>query len=110
MPADHSDPYAFATLGCRAGTARSSERENSDPIYATSSFSFESAAQAAAVFAGAEDGNIYSRFGNPTVRAFEERLAPRHEERAPRQRAHPQRGRYASSVKPTGNARRRARG
>ena len=41
---------------------------------------------------------------------FEERLAPRHEERAPRQRAHPQRGRYASSVKPTGNARRRARG
>jgi O-succinylhomoserine sulfhydrylase len=75
MPADHSDPYAFATLGCRAGTARSSERENSDPIYATSSFSFESAAQAAAVFAGAEDGNIYSRFGNPTVRAFEERLA-----------------------------------
>ena len=45
-----------------------------------------------------------------TTPAFEERLAPRHEERAPRQRAHPQRGRYASSVKPTGNARRRARG
>lgn len=75
MPAEPSKAYAFATLGCRAGTSRSSERENSEPIYATSSFSFESAAQAAAVFAGTEDGNVYSRFGNPTVRAFEERLA-----------------------------------
>lgn len=41
----------------------------------TSSFVFENAAQAAARFSGAEDGPIYSRFTNPTVRIFEQRLA-----------------------------------
>jgi O-succinylhomoserine sulfhydrylase len=44
-------------------------------LYLTSSFVFDSAAQAAARFSGAESGNIYSRFTNPTVTAFEERLA-----------------------------------
>lgn len=66
---------ALATIACRAGTHRTSELENSDPIFATSSFCFENAAQAAARFSGDEPGNVYSRFTNPTVRTFEERLA-----------------------------------
>ena len=71
----NSNDYGFATLGARAGVHQTHEMENSDPLFLTSSFCFESAAQAAAVFAGDEAGNIYSRFTNPTVRAFEERLA-----------------------------------
>lgn len=66
---------ALATIACRAGSHRTAELENSDPIFATSSFCFDNAAQAAARFSGAEPGNVYSRFTNPTVRAFEERLA-----------------------------------
>ncbi|MGD1983046.1 MAG: O-succinylhomoserine sulfhydrylase, partial [Chromatiaceae bacterium] len=46
-----------------------------EPIFATSSFVFDSAAEAAARFSGESSGNIYSRFTNPTVRAFEDRLA-----------------------------------
>jgi O-succinylhomoserine sulfhydrylase len=65
----------FSTLAIRTGHHRTSEGEHSEPIFATSSYVFASAAQAAARFAGDEPGNIYSRFTNPTVRAFEERLA-----------------------------------
>lgn len=65
----------FATAAARAGQVRTHEFEHSDPIFATSSFVFESAAQAAARFAHEEPGNVYSRFTNPTVRVFEERLA-----------------------------------
>ncbi|MCB1772838.1 MAG: O-succinylhomoserine sulfhydrylase [Gammaproteobacteria bacterium] len=63
------------TLGIRVGHERTAEGEHSEPIFATSSFVFGSAAEAAARFAGDTQGNIYSRFTNPTVRAFEERLA-----------------------------------
>lgn len=63
------------TLAIRAGQHRTLELEHSDPIFATSSFVYGSAAQAAARFAGDEPGNIYSRFTNPTVSAFEERMA-----------------------------------
>lgn len=66
---------AVETRGVRAGQVRTSENEHSDPIFATSSYVFESAADAAARFAGEIPGNIYSRFTNPTVRAFEQRLA-----------------------------------
>ncbi len=59
----------------RTGHRRTNEGEQSEPIFATSSFVFESAAQAAARFAYEEEGNVYSRFTNPTVRTFEERLA-----------------------------------
>ena len=65
----------FDTLAVRAGQVRTSEGEQSEPIFPTSSFVFESARQAAARFSGDEAGNIYSRFTNPTVRTFEERLA-----------------------------------
>jgi O-succinylhomoserine sulfhydrylase len=67
--------YRLATLAIRAGHARTEEGEHSEPIFPTSSFVFKTAAQAAARFAEAEPGNIYSRFTNPTVRCFEERLA-----------------------------------
>jgi len=65
----------FETLSIREGLIRGYEQEHSDPIYATSSFVFESAEQAAATFSGERDGNTYSRFSNPTVSVFEKRLA-----------------------------------
>ncbi len=65
----------FETLAIRAGHERTLEGENAEPIFPTSSFVFKNAAQAAARFAGDEPGNIYSRFSNPTVRNFEQRLA-----------------------------------
>lgn len=63
------------TLAVRAGQQRSLEGEHSEALYLTSSFVFPSAAEAAARFAGEAAGNIYSRYTNPTVRNFEERLA-----------------------------------
>lgn len=69
------DEFEFETLAVRAGQHRTSEGEQGEPIFTTSSFTFASAAQAAARFSGEEVGNIYSRFTNPTVRNFEERLA-----------------------------------
>jgi len=65
----------FATRAVRAGQIRTAENEHSEPIFPTSSYVFDSAEQAAARFNGDEDGNIYSRFTNPTVRTFEQRLA-----------------------------------
>ena len=72
---DDWDELGFDTLAVRAGQVRTSEGEQSEPIFPTSSFTFNSAAQAAARFGGEEPGNIYSRFTNPTVRTFEQRLA-----------------------------------
>lgn len=70
------DPqWGYATLGIRAAEPRTDEMEHSAAISLTSSYVYRSAAEAAAVFAGEQEGNIYSRFSNPTVRAFEERLA-----------------------------------
>lgn len=63
------------TLAIRYGYRRTAEAEHSEAIFPTSSFVFANAAQAAARFSGEEAGNIYSRFTNPTVRAFEDRLA-----------------------------------
>ncbi|SFP81246.1 O-succinylhomoserine sulfhydrylase [Nitrosomonas cryotolerans] len=70
-----SDNFDAETLALHTGIHRSQFNEHSEAMYLTSSFVFESAAQAAARFSGAEPGNIYSRFSNPTVSAFEERLA-----------------------------------
>jgi O-succinylhomoserine sulfhydrylase len=63
------------TLGVRAGSTHTEFGENSEPIFLTSSFVFDSAAQAAARFGGQESGNIYSRFTNPTVTMFQDKLA-----------------------------------
>ncbi|BAN69122.1 O-succinylhomoserine sulfhydrylase [endosymbiont of unidentified scaly snail isolate Monju] len=70
-----TDDWDIATRAIRVGHRRTSENEHSEPIFATSSFVFGSAAEAAARFSGEQPGNIYARFTNPTVRAFEERLA-----------------------------------
>ncbi|MFA5627848.1 MAG: O-succinylhomoserine sulfhydrylase [Thiohalomonadaceae bacterium] len=75
MEQDDFDAWGFATQAVRVGQIATSEGENSEPIFTTSSFRFANAAQAAARFAGTESGNIYTRFSNPTVRAFEQRLA-----------------------------------
>jgi len=69
------DNLGFGTRAVRSGHRRSPEGEQSEPIYLTSSFVFADAAEAAARFAEEVPGNIYSRFTNPTVRVFEERLA-----------------------------------
>jgi O-succinylhomoserine sulfhydrylase len=63
------------TLAVRAGQRRSEEGEHSEALFLTSSYVFDSAADAAARFAGEAPGNVYSRYTNPTVRNFEERLA-----------------------------------
>jgi O-succinylhomoserine sulfhydrylase len=65
----------FRTRAVRAGHERTSEGEQSEPIFLSSSYVFESSAQASARFAGDEPGNVYSRYTNPTVRIFEQRLA-----------------------------------
>lgn len=75
MGIDEAQDYQFETLAVRAGQVRTSEGEHSEPIFQTSSFVFKNAAQAAARFKGEEPGNIYSRFTNPTVRTFQNRLA-----------------------------------
>lgn len=67
--------FGFETLAIRSGHPHTSEQEHSEPIYPTSSFVFSSASEAAARFSGELPGNIYSRFTNPTVRNFEQRLA-----------------------------------
>ena len=75
---DHFDdtaPLHLETLALREGQLRTDEGAHGEPIFTTSSYVFDSAAQAAARFSGDEPGNIYSRFTNPTVRSFEQRLA-----------------------------------
>lgn len=63
------------TLAIRAGQVRSAEGEHAEAIFPTSSYVFESAEQAAARFSGDDEGNVYSRYTNPTVRNFEQRIA-----------------------------------
>src|SRR5690554_8106893 len=74
LDSDLSDSE-FATLAVRAGQRRGPEGEHGEAIFTTSSYVFRDAAHAAACFAGDEPGNVYSRYTNPTVRTFEERLA-----------------------------------
>ena len=69
------EEFEIATRAVRVGQHRTAEGEHSEAIFPTSSYVFASAAEAAARFSGDQPGNIYSRFTNPTVRTFEERLA-----------------------------------
>ncbi|GGX74386.1 O-succinylhomoserine sulfhydrylase [Saccharospirillum salsuginis] len=64
-----------ATQAVRGGHRRTNEMEHAEAIFMTSSYVFDDAQQAADTFAGDRDGNVYSRYTNPTVRTFEERLA-----------------------------------
>ncbi|WOD26752.1 O-succinylhomoserine sulfhydrylase [Alloalcanivorax xenomutans] len=74
---DFSDPNELHTdtLAIRWAQLRTDQMSHSEPLFLTSSFVYDSAAQAAARFSGEEPGNVYSRFTNPTVAAFEQRLA-----------------------------------
>lgn len=75
---DIDNPLAEAeldTLAIRAGQHRSAEGEHSEALFLTSSYVFANAAEAAARFSGDQSGNVYSRYTNPTVRTFEERIA-----------------------------------
>jgi len=65
----------FETKAIREGYKASQEQEHSAAIFLTSSFTFDSAEQAAQRFAKEEQGNVYSRFTNPTVEAFQDKLA-----------------------------------
>jgi len=67
--------YQPETVAVRAGSEHSQFHEHSEALFLTSSFTFDSAQQAAKRFIGEEQGNIYSRFTNPTVTMFEQRLA-----------------------------------
>jgi O-succinylhomoserine sulfhydrylase len=67
--------YQPETLSVRAGSEMTEFGENSEALFLNSSFRFKSAAQAAARFGGTEPGNIYSRFTNPTVTMFQNKLA-----------------------------------
>jgi len=75
MSTDDWAQYAPATRSVRAGHRRTAECEHDEPIFTTSSFCFDSAREAAESFAGDRPRNVYSRFTNPTVRTFQERLA-----------------------------------
>ena len=67
--------FDISTLSVRSGTMRSQFNEHSEALFLTSSFVFENAAQAAARFTGGDGGFVYSRFTNPTVSMFQDRLA-----------------------------------
>jgi O-succinylhomoserine sulfhydrylase len=67
--------WGYSTLGIRAAESRTNEMEHSPALSLSSSYVYRNAAEAAAVFAGEKPGNLYSRFNNPTVKAFEQRLA-----------------------------------
>jgi O-succinylhomoserine sulfhydrylase len=70
-----TDTFELATLSVRAGQRRTEFHEHAEALFLTSSFVFDSAAQAAARFTGGEEGFVYSRFTNPTVSMFQDRLA-----------------------------------
>lgn len=67
--------WELDTLAVRAGQVRTHEGEHSEALFLTSSYVFGSAQEAADRFSGSQPGNVYSRYTNPTVRAFEERIA-----------------------------------
>ena len=73
--ADKHQKPGFDTLAVRAGQLRSDFQEQSETLFLTSSFVYKSAAEAARKFANEEPGYIYSRFTNPTVSMFQDRLA-----------------------------------
>jgi len=72
---EHLKKTALGTQAIRSGTMSGLEQEHNDAIYVTSSFIYGSAEEASECFSGKTDGNIYSRFTNPTVRTFEQRIA-----------------------------------
>jgi O-succinylhomoserine sulfhydrylase len=74
-PHERPQDWATATRLVRGGLARSPYGEIAEPIYLTQSFAYDTAEAADARFSGADPGFIYARYGNPTVKMFEDRLA-----------------------------------
>ena len=72
---DKEQKYKQQTIATRGGYQRTHENEQSEALFLTSSYVFESAETAAQSFSDEVEGNIYSRYTNPTVRTFEQRLA-----------------------------------
>ena len=72
---DHDKKLGPDTLAIRGGVHRTNENEHSEALFLTSSYVFENAEMAAKYFSNELKGNVYSRYTNPTVRSFEERLA-----------------------------------
>jgi O-succinylhomoserine sulfhydrylase len=70
-----NDDWDFDTRAVRAGTLRSQYGEHAEALFMTSSFVFGSAAEAAEKFKPGSDAFVYSRFSNPTVKMFQDRLA-----------------------------------
>ena len=70
-----SKDYEIQTLGVRAGQSRTEFQEHSEALFLTSSFVFKDARQAAARFAGEDQGMVYTRYTNPTVSMLQDRLA-----------------------------------
>ncbi len=75
MNDSNQTPYQPETIAIRTGHQRTEQDEHSIPIFTTSSYVFDNAEDASLRFTGKAPGNIYSRFTNPTVHAFEQRLA-----------------------------------
>jgi O-succinylhomoserine sulfhydrylase len=67
--------FELSTQAVRAGQVRSQFQEHAEALFLTSSFVFDNAAQAQARFAGGDPGVVYSRYTNPTVSMFQDRLA-----------------------------------
>lgn len=67
--------WGFNTRAIRGAVQRTNEKEHNEAIFTTSSFVFDTAEEAALVFSGREEGNSYARYSNPSLQAFERRLA-----------------------------------
>ncbi len=74
IPAQLPDGVGQATIGVRGGLLRSGFEETAEAVYLTSGYVYQSAAEAEKAFSGDIDRYVYSRYGNPTVSMFEERL------------------------------------
>ena len=74
IPSPLPDGVSRETIGVRGGLLRSGFEETSEGLYLTSGYVYESAAEAEKAFTGEIDRFVYSRYGNPTVAMFEERL------------------------------------
>ncbi|MCV7345077.1 O-succinylhomoserine sulfhydrylase [Mycolicibacterium rhodesiae] len=74
IPAPLPDGVSQATIGVRGGLLRSGFEETAEGLYLTSGYVYSSAAEAEKAFTGEIDRYVYSRYGNPTISMFEERL------------------------------------
>ncbi|MGZ4588721.1 MAG: PLP-dependent transferase, partial [Mycobacteriaceae bacterium] len=72
--AENSSLWRPDTQAVRGGLARSEYQEMSEALFLTSGFVYDTAADAEAAFSGEVDRFVYSRYGNPTVEVFQDRL------------------------------------